>query len=139
MEDISDAVGLDKPTLYHYFRSKADILVEIHETFISVLISQQEARIRSGARPDEQVLGVMKDILALMETHRGHVRVFFEHHRELPPDARLESRRQRNYYESLVTQAIADGARQGMFTVEDAHLAALAVLVEAEPRRPDDR
>jgi AcrR family transcriptional regulator len=128
MEDISAAVGLAKPTLYHYFRSKAEILVEIHETFISLLIEQQEARIRSGTRPDDQLLAVMKDILALMESHRGHVRVFFEHHRELPPDARQESRRKRNYYEHLVTQVIADGVRQGIFAVEDPHLTALAVF-----------
>jgi hypothetical protein len=29
------------------------------------------------------LLGAMTDIFGLMETHRGHVRVFFEHHREL--------------------------------------------------------
>ena len=70
MEQIAAAAGMAKPTLYHYFRAKDEILRGIHETFIDLL------------------LGAMTDIFGLMETHRGHVRVFFEHHRELPDAAR---------------------------------------------------
>ena len=46
-------------------------------------------------------LGAMKDILSLMVTHRGYVRVFFEHHRELPPEAKRYVTAQRDAYESL--------------------------------------
>jgi AcrR family transcriptional regulator len=128
MEDIALAVGIAKPTIYHYFSSKSEILVEIHETFINLLIERQEDKIRSGAQPAELLRSAIGDILDLMDTHRAYVRVFFEHHRELPLDDRRESRRKRDHYEWLVTSAISDGARLGVFEVDDPRLAALAVF-----------
>ena len=56
--------------------------------FIQLLTTKYVQRVSSGAEPEQLVLGAMKDILSLMVTHRGYVRVFFEHHRELPPEAR---------------------------------------------------
>jgi AcrR family transcriptional regulator len=84
MEDIAHAVGIAKPTLYHYFKSKDEILFWIHEEFIDLLINRHEQRLQALLDPNQLLLEVMADILELMETHRGHVRVFFEHHRELP-------------------------------------------------------
>lgn len=39
MEDIAAAVGIAKPTLYHYYRPKAEILYAIHEECVSVVSS----------------------------------------------------------------------------------------------------
>ena len=68
-----------KPTLYHYFRAKDEILRGIHETFIDLLLESKYERIRLGQAPADLLLGAMTDIFVLMETN---VRVFFEHHRE---------------------------------------------------------
>src|SRR6478672_10967406 len=38
MQMLADEVGLGKPTLYHYFPSKTDILYAIHDSHISALI-----------------------------------------------------------------------------------------------------
>src|SRR3954463_3173905 len=83
MAELARAVGLEKPTLYHYFSGKDEILFWIHEEFIDLLIAKDEARQAEELGPGEELRGVMRDVLGLMETHRGHVRVFFEHAREL--------------------------------------------------------
>ena len=44
----------------------------------------------------------MRDVRELMESDRGHVRVFFEHHRELPAEAHRESDRERDAYRTAV-------------------------------------
>src|SRR5713226_5835632 len=80
VEDIAGAVGLRKPTLYHYFKSKDEILFWLHEEFIDLLIGRQKARLATRMSPEQRLLEAMGDILELMDTHRGHVRVFFEHH-----------------------------------------------------------
>ena len=56
----------------------------------------------------------MTDIFGLMETHRGYVRVFFEHYRELPDEARREIRVKRDRYEGLIRDAVARGSRRGV-------------------------
>ena len=128
MDDIARDVGVAKPTLYHYFPSKDDILHAIHEEFIDLLIERHVARVDTGLRAEQLLLEVMADILELMETHRGHVRVFFEHHRELPAEARGPIKRKRDRYEKIVEDLISEGVETGVLRPTDAHLAALATF-----------
>jgi AcrR family transcriptional regulator len=128
MDDIAREVGVAKPTLYHYFPSKDDILHAIHEEFIDLLIGRHEARAGTGLRPEQLLLEAMADILELMETHRGHVRVFFEHHRELPAEARGPIRIKRDRYEKIVEDLIGEGMEMGVLRQTDPHLATLATF-----------
>jgi AcrR family transcriptional regulator len=128
MEQIAAAAGMAKPTLYHYFRAKDEILRGIHETFIDLLAERQDERIRLGLAPADLLLGAMTDIFGLMETHRGHVRVFFEHHRELPDEARQEIRIKRDRYQQLIRDAVTEGIRTGVFRPVDPDTATLAVF-----------
>jgi len=128
MEQIAVAAGLAKPTLYHYFRAKEEILRGIHEAFIDVLLARQEERLRLALAPEDQLLGAMTDVLGLMETHRGYVRVFFEHYRDLSAPVRAEIRVKRNRYQQLVWNAIAEGIGDGTFRDVDPDAATLAVF-----------
>jgi TetR/AcrR family transcriptional regulator, cholesterol catabolism regulator len=129
MEDVALSVSVAKPTLYHYFRSKEEILQSIHEEFIQLLMDRYLSRASRGLQPEELVQGAMKDIFSLMVTHRGYVRVFFEHHRELPSEARRYVAAQRDCYESLVRSAIAAGQARGTFAADvDTKLTSLALF-----------
>lgn len=128
MGDIAKSVGIAKPTLYHYFTSKDEILLAVHEEFIDLLISRHGARQRRGAPPEVLLLEVMADVLELMQTHRGHVRVFFEHHRELPEAARAALRDRRDQYERSVQELFVVAQQAGVFTELDPRLATLATF-----------
>ncbi len=128
MEQIAAAAGVAKPTLYHYFRAKDEILRGIHEAFIDILLQRQDERVRLGLAPADLLLGAMTDIFGLMETHRGHVRAFFEHHRELPDEARKQIRVKRDRYEQLIRDAMTEGIRTGEFRDVDPETATLAVF-----------
>jgi len=128
MNDIAQAVGVAKPTLYHYFQSKDEILHWIHEEFIDLLIVRHERRLGEGLRPEQLLLEVMADVLELMETHRGHVRVFFEHYRELAADAQEPIRHKRDHYESMVRDLFREGISIGVFRDTDPRLATLATF-----------
>jgi AcrR family transcriptional regulator len=128
MEDIAAEVGVAKPTLYHYFPSKDALLLEIHEEFIDLLTRQHAERVAAQLGPEQLLLEIMADILELMRTHRGHVRVFFEHHRELPAEARGPIRVKRDRYEKIVEGLIGEGMELGVFRTTDPHLATLATF-----------
>jgi AcrR family transcriptional regulator len=127
MEDIADAIGLAKPTLYHYFPSKDHILYAIHDDFIELLISRQERRLEVNMPADEMLREVMGDILQLMETHRGHVRVFFEHHRELTGEPYEKIAEKRKRYEQMIRDVIIRGADTSRLRAVDPELATLAL------------
>ena len=128
VDTVARVVGLKKPTLYHYFSGKDEILFWIHEEFIDLLIARQEAREAEALSPAESLRGAMTDVLGLMDTHRGHVRVFFEHHRELAPEHRGTIAAKRDRYAEMVEAEIVRGIRDGDFRPLDTRLATLALF-----------
>jgi len=128
MDDIAAAVNLRKPSLYHYFGSKEEILFWIHQEFIDLIIGRQVQRDDSGLSPEQLLVEVMADILELMETHRGHVRVFFEHHRELPARYQKTIREKRDFYQQSVEDILVEGIVNGSFRKVDPRLATLALF-----------
>jgi AcrR family transcriptional regulator len=127
MTQVARAAGIEKPTLYHYFQSKDEILYWIHETFIELLHGKLDER-PPGASAREALVEVMCDVLDLMHTHRGHVRVFFEHHRELSPEGKASVREKRMRYQDRVQAIVAGGIETGELRPLDAHLTTLALF-----------
>ncbi|MFC0530539.1 TetR/AcrR family transcriptional regulator [Phytohabitans kaempferiae] len=128
METLAARAGVAKPTLYHYFSGKEAILREIHRDFIEPLIARHEMRLTTSMRPRQLLLEAMGDVLELMDTHRGHVRVFFEHHRELPPAAHAEVQARRDAYETHIEAVIERGVREGEFRAIDVRLTTLSIF-----------
>lgn len=129
MEDIAEHVGLAKPTLYHYFRGKDEILLEIHTAMIEVILTSHERRLPAGpGRWAELLKGMIGDVIRLMETHPGHLRIFFEHQRELPDLYKADIRQKRNLYRDHVRNVIIGGIADGEFRDVDPELTTLAVL-----------
>jgi TetR/AcrR family transcriptional regulator, cholesterol catabolism regulator len=124
--ELARAAGMRKPTLYHYFSSKDDILFWIHEEFIDLLLEKQGNRRSSSA--GQALLEVMTDVLELMRSHRGHVRVFFEHHRELAPEHQATIREKRVAYQERVEGIVRRGIAEGEFRAVDPRLATLGVF-----------
>lgn len=128
MERIARAVGLAKPSLYHYFASKDDILFAIHEEFINLLIDRKAQRASAQLSPAQELLEVFGDVFDLMDSHRGHVRVFFEHYRELPESQQEVIREKRDAYERSVEADVAAGIESGEFRPVQPHLVTFALF-----------
>jgi len=128
MEDIALSVGIAKTSLYYYFESKDELLLAIHAEFIDLLLERHAQRAASSLPPEQQLLEIMGDILELMETHRGYVRVFFEHHRELPLEAQPSIRSKRDQYELAVQDLFESGMERGTIRQTDSRMATLALF-----------
>jgi TetR/AcrR family transcriptional regulator, cholesterol catabolism regulator len=128
MSDIAAAVGIAKPTIYYYFTSKDEILFAIHSEFISLIIDRHQLRVPTETRVDVLLSQIMMDVVGLMETHRGHVRVFFEHHRELPDKHRALIIRERDAYEQIVIDLIDRGQREGVLRPVNTQIATLGLF-----------
>jgi AcrR family transcriptional regulator len=125
--DIAAAAGISKPTLYHYFAGKDEILFWIHEEFMDELIARQEKRARISMPPSACILELMSDMLEMTETRPG-VRVFHEHLRELRDDQQQLVRDKRERYQNLVEDVIREGVASGELRALDPRLATLALF-----------
>src|SRR6266853_4127997 len=109
MEDIASASGLAKPSLYHYFTGKAQILFEIHREFIMPLLERESERARSGISAVDELRAIATDVMRLFSEKPGHMRVFFEHLRDLDPTERAQVLTHREEFRALIEAAIRRG------------------------------
>lgn len=126
--DIAEAVGLSKPTLYHYVKSKGEIVSWIHDEIIDLLLARLEERVAQDMAPDEILRLNIVDIIESMDTRPGHLKVYFEHHKELPEDLRREAKVKRDRFQALIEETIARGIRGGLFRELDIRMTTLALF-----------
>lgn len=128
MERLAERAGLAKPTLYHYFKSKEEILFEIHLHFIQPLIQRQQRRMKIGLRPSQVLLEAFIDHMEVVAEKPGMLRMFFEHQRELGPDRRAQMRENRQRYRFLIEETIEEGIKAGELRPVDVRLTAFALF-----------
>jgi AcrR family transcriptional regulator len=128
MEMVAQAAGLQKPSLYHYVKSKAEIMFRIHEKLLNTLNAQHRARVKEGQNREELLYGICKDILEFIAENRGFVRAFFENYRELDEPVRAQVRKERTAYFAIITDLISDGVAAGDYDTHEVTLSALFLM-----------
>jgi AcrR family transcriptional regulator len=128
MGAIADRVGIAKPTLYHYWRRKEDILYAIHKQFVHPLLDQQRSYADRELRPDDQLRRCVQDMMDSLHDDPGYVRSFIEQGRELSPERYREVRQIGREHRELIEKAIEDGVEQGMFRKVNPTIGAYALL-----------
>jgi TetR/AcrR family transcriptional regulator, cholesterol catabolism regulator len=116
MQDIAEAVGLLKGSLYYYISSKEDLLYEIHERFMNVLIAKAESR---DLIPDlsarQRLAGVITDLLEIIRDYRPYVVIFFREGASVTGPRWNDIHSKRKAYERFVRGIIQQGQREGEF------------------------
>lgn len=126
MQMVAEEVGLGKPTLYHYFKSKNEILYAIHQETISKVRELHEKRVSKNLPPDELLHGMAKDMLTFIKEHPGYVRAFFEHFDELDDAHKKDIRAQRVDYFDAAIKVLEDGIKAGIFKKSNPRITAYA-------------
>src|SRR5688500_18784517 len=84
MRDLAEHVNLSKSALYHYFKSKEDLLVGIYKRVIAENIDAAR-RINDDDQPPELALRqILADRVVYTCRNRGILQVFHEEEAELP-------------------------------------------------------
>ncbi len=127
MQDIADALGIQRGSLYHHIESKEDLLFEIMKSGITKMIEPVESVVSSPLPADEK-------LDRFIETHfdtissLGSARVLFRDLKSLPPARRQKIIADRDHYEGLVRRIIVEGVASGQFRPVDPKFAGLVVL-----------
>ncbi len=129
VREISEAVGIQKASIYYHFNSKEDILAAIHNQVIDILFDCASLRQESDAQPDELLCGYIEDILHTMQEFRPHMEVFTRERYALVGELCDLTRSRRQRYESLLHDVITSGIEAGVVRPDvDSKIAAAGIF-----------
>lgn len=126
MEDVAHAVGLKKPTLYHYAKSKAQIVAWIHDECVDAILPPLVSYVDDGLPASEVLYRVAHDIFGLLESKPGYLRIYFENHRDLDTRTQTRAAKRRDEYFGHVQHVLERGTAAGELAVDNPRLASMA-------------
>lgn len=106
MNEIAAAVGLSKPTLYHYFRSKEELLVRIYSEVLDESLEGARKTVAAASAPLEAIRNLIAERVVYTCEHKQLLTVCFEEEHELPPALVDELLARRKEFEDLFTECV---------------------------------
>ncbi|MCX7840624.1 MAG: TetR/AcrR family transcriptional regulator [Anaerolineae bacterium] len=128
MQNIADAVGLQKASLYHYIPSKQALLSKIFERSIGALTRQLEAIHASADTPTNKLRRAIEShVLALCEQLDTYT-VYLSERRALTNRYHARVRAEGEKHARLIERILEEGVARKQFRAMDTKMVALAIL-----------
>lgn len=128
MQDLGQALAMNRGSLYHYIAAKDDLLW----TILTRAFDRLEARVRpileSGAPPVDRLRRAIHEHLRVAADHADELSLIQIELRSLSAERRASMLARRDAYEALWRAAIEDGIRAGSLRAFDVRLAGIGIL-----------
>jgi AcrR family transcriptional regulator len=128
MADIAEAVNLQKASLYHHVTSKQEILFEILDRALELLLERISPIARLDLPADERLCRMIREYLQILAENTDLAAVLLFEHRSLEGRQHARHIPNRDKFEALWRQVLADGVRARQFACDDIPLTARAML-----------
>ncbi|OGO20772.1 MAG: hypothetical protein A2Z14_19305 [Chloroflexi bacterium RBG_16_48_8] len=128
MQDIADAVQLQKASIYHHVESKQDILFTILEQALDMLIADMRAVVDSDPSQKEKLQLAMQVYMGRLAEDPDLSTVLLLEHRSLEHDLRVQHIKRRDRYEAFWRQIVQEGVDLGVFRPLDVSVVTFALL-----------
>jgi AcrR family transcriptional regulator len=128
LREIAEKVGVQPGTIYRYFPSKAQLLVELLVEHLEFLLEQWALRRPATDDPVERLRAFVDFHVRSHTLRRREVFVANMELRSLAPADRRRVVSLRRRYEDLLTDILRDGVERGAFQLPDARIATFAIL-----------
>ncbi len=128
MQDIAEAVNLQKASLYHHFSSKQEILLALLDQALDLLIERVSAVVARDLPADEKLSLAMREYLGCLDEHAALASVLLLEHRSLNPEYHERHIPRRDRFEQLWRTLIQEGMDSGVFHPADPSMTARALL-----------
>ncbi len=128
MNDIANAVKLQKASLYHHVHSKQDILLSLLDEALNLVFSRISAVLAEPIPVDEKLRLAIRTYLRTLTEQHDLAAVLLLEHRSLDAELRSSHFPRRDRFEQLWRDLLKMGIDDGIFSVEDIHMATRALL-----------
>lgn len=128
MNDIAEAVNLQKASLYHHFTSKQEILLEILDKALQLLLERISPIAEQRIPADKKLRLLIRAYLTILVENIDLAAVLLFEHRALERRQHAQHIPNRDKFESLWKDLIHEGVRSKLFKCDDPGLAVRALL-----------
>lgn len=128
MQDIAEAVKLQKASLYHHVSSKQEILLALLDRALDLLFECLEPLAHQNLGADEKLRQMILAYLQTLTDEIDLASVLLLEHRSLEPELHARHVPKRDRFETLWREVIAQGQQEGKFVVADVPLTVRAIL-----------
>lgn len=127
--DIADELGIRQASLYYYFSSKEDALLQVCELGAAGQLERLREIAGSGLPPTEQIRRTIESLLFNMRDRYDFVKVFLTERHLLPDGGRARLKRHTREYGRLLEHIVQRGIDDGVLRADtDAALTMRALL-----------
>ena len=128
MQDLAEALGMHRGSLYHYIESKEDLLFGIVEAAMARFNDEVRPILESDAAPAERLERAVAAHLRIAADEPDELTLLQVEVKALAPDRRYRIVAERDAYEHVWREFIRDGMRDGAFGCEDERSAGFMIL-----------
>lgn len=128
-QEIANNVGLHKSTLFHYFKNKKELFVQILEKSIEeVYINLEKICTNEELEPEEKLRMAINNHFTQLVKNFSEVNVYLNEFRNLPKENQKEYLKKRKKYERDLGKIIAEMKLKGHFNGLDTKIITLGIL-----------
>lgn len=128
VQDLADAVGLQKGSLYHYINSKEELLLRIFDLATASLAGRLEEIARGPGSARQKLTQAIRSHVAVLTENLGMVTIFVREVHALAGEHLERVRAGRKRYTALFERILEEGVAGGEFRPLDVKITALAIL-----------
>jgi TetR/AcrR family transcriptional regulator, cholesterol catabolism regulator len=128
MQDLGQALGMNRGSLYHYIVGKDDLLWLILGRAFDLLEARVVPILESDAPPLDRIRGAIHEHLRVAADHADELSLIQIELRSLPLERRAQMIERRDGYEGLWRAAISEGMSDGSLRAFDVRLAGIGIL-----------
>lgn len=127
MDDVAGRLSVTKPFIYTYFENKHALLVAIYEMATQRLLDTLQQAMALDGTPDEQLRGFVQRFARENMESVMLSTVFLQEEKHLDEKFLMSIRKHQHTFDRQLAELIRRGSAAGVFHVEDATVASLAI------------
>lgn len=128
MDDVAEAIGLTKPAIYHYFRSKDDILLELRQSIIDDMLHLIEGVLEADGSPAVKLRDILVAHTEVVLRRRRANKIYHEEQGTISNGRAKQIAKAEAGYEDVLRRLYDEGVAAGELRDVDAGIAIATIL-----------
>lgn len=127
LDEVAARLGVTKPVIYSYFRSKTELLEAICRPTIELSLQAAAGAAAGAGGATERLYRAMVDFTRVVLERQANIAIFFREEKSLDPAALARIDALRKEFDRVLSGLLLEGVASGEFEITDEKVAALAI------------